>query len=81
MIEPPEVFVLGPYITNMLGKPGTHMPRCACALPDQYSCSSRPSEPVTRIGNMKSVVLKPVAQITQSSSCSVPLGSDDARRV
>ena len=31
MIEPPEVFVLGPYITNMLGKPGTVMPRCACA--------------------------------------------------
>ena len=23
MIEPPEVFVLGPYIRNMLGKPGT----------------------------------------------------------
>ncbi len=26
MIEPPEVFVFGPYITNMFGKPGTRHP-------------------------------------------------------
>ena len=59
MIEPPEVFVLGPYMRNMFGKPGTHMPRCAWAPPDQYSRRSTPS-PVICIGNMKSLVLKPV---------------------
>ena len=26
MIDPPEVFVLGPYSTNRDGKPGTEMP-------------------------------------------------------
>ena len=30
MIEPPEVFVFGPYIMNSDGKPGTVIPRCAC---------------------------------------------------
>ena len=72
MIEPPEVFVLGPYIRNMLGKPGTVMPRCAWGAPAQLSCRSRPSRPRICIGNMKSWVLKPVAQIRQSSSRSWP---------
>ena len=60
MIEPPEVFVFGPYITNIDGKPGTVMPRCACAPSAQVSRRSRPSAPVTCIGNMKSLVRKPV---------------------
>ena len=60
MIEPPDVFVLGPYRTNMDGKPGTVMPRWACAPPAHASRRSRPPAPVTSIGNMKSFVLKPV---------------------
>ena len=42
MIEPPEVFVLGPYIRNMFGKPGTAMPRCAWGPSAHSSRSSRP---------------------------------------
>ena len=68
MIEPPEVLVLGPYIRNMLGKPGTVMPRWAWGPSAQESRRLRPPVPVISIGNMKSLVLKPVAQIRQSIS-------------
>src|SRR5438128_499387 len=72
MIDPPEVFVLGPYITNMLGKPGTVMPKCACAPPTQAPLRSSPVEVVICIGNMNSVDLKPVAQTMQSTSSRAP---------
>ncbi len=72
MIDPPEVLVLGPYMTNIDGNPGTVIPRCARAPPAHASASARPPEPTTSIGNMKSLVAKPVAWITQSTACSVP---------
>src|ERR1039458_7339871 len=55
MIEPPEVFVFGPYMMNIDGKPGTAIPRCACAPPAHAWRRSRPSAPVISIGNMNSV--------------------------
>ena len=60
MIEPPEVFVFGPYITYSDGKPGTVIPRWAWAPLAHASASERPPAPVISIGNMKSVVRKPV---------------------
>ena len=72
MIDPPEVFVLGPYMMNMFGKPGTDMPRCACAPPAQLSPSTLPPAPRTSIGSMNAVVLKPVPQMMQSAACSRP---------
>ena len=73
MIEPPEVFVFGPYITNMFGKPGhAHAQvRVGAAGPALAQAHARPA-PVICIGNMKSLVLKPVAQMTQSTSCTRP---------
>ena len=60
MIEPPEVFVFGPYITNSDGKPGTVIPRWAWAPSPQASRNVGPSRPLISIGNMKSFVWKPV---------------------
>ena len=61
MIEPPEVFVFGPYITNSDGKPGTVMPevRVRAAGPRVAQRRARRA-PVISIGNMKSLVRKPV---------------------
>ena len=43
MIEPPEVFVLGPYRTNMFGKPGTrHAEVRVRAAAPSASCSVAP---------------------------------------
>ena len=72
MIDPPEVFVFGPYIRNMLGKSGTEMPRCACAPSAQASPSTLPPLPRTSIGSMNEVVRKPVPQMMQSTACSRP---------
>ena len=57
MIEPPLVFVFGPYIRYSDGKPGTVMPRWACGPPAHASRSVRPRA-VISIGNMKSVGLE-----------------------
>ena len=43
MIEPPEVFVFGPYMTNSDGKPGTVIPRWACAPPAHASAQRAPA--------------------------------------
>ena len=56
----------------MFGKPGTEMPRWACAPPAQRSCSVAPPAPVISIGNMKSFVRNPVDQMMQSTSCLAP---------
>ncbi len=72
MIEPPDVLVLGPYMTNIEGKPGTAMPMWACAPPSHSASRSAPPTPLTRIGNMKSLVRKPVPQMMQSASRSSP---------
>ena len=47
MIDPPEVFVLGPYMTNIDGKPGTVMPEMGVGAPAHTSSSVRPSAPAT----------------------------------
>ena len=57
MIEPPEVFVFGPYMTNMFGKArhGHAEVRVRAAAPTPRAASP-PCEPSISIGNMKSVV-------------------------
>ena len=72
MIEPPEVLVLGPYMTNIDGKPGTVRPRWAWAPSRQASASALPPAPRTAIGAMNSVGRKPVLQMMQSNSRSRP---------
>ena len=78
MIEPPEVLVLGPYMRNMDGNPGTAIPRWAWAPSRQASSSSTPCWPTTRIGAMNSVARNPVLQMMQSSSCSLTVAGDDS---
>ena len=60
MIEPPLVFVFGPYIRYSDGNPGTVIPRCACGAVRPRLAQGLATRPTISIGNMKSVVLKPV---------------------
>ena len=57
---------------NIEGNPATVIPRWASAPSDQVSWSSRPSRPATRIGSTKSLALKPVPQMMQSTWRSRP---------
>ena len=64
--------MFGPYIRNSEGNPGTQTPRWAWAPDAHSSRKDRPPAPTISIGNMNSVVLKPVPQITQSTSRKTP---------
>ena len=64
--------MFGPYIRNSEGKPGTQTPRWAWAPAAHSSRKDRPPAPTISIGNMNSVVLNPVPQITQSTSRTTP---------
>ena len=64
--------VLGPYIMNRFGNPGTVMPRYAEGRSRQNSLSETPSRPMNSMGKSTLLIWNPVANTMMSASYRVP---------